>query len=143
MLGIILSGIVLVSAPVIFKYYKKFRPQNTPPIPASDEIIVKDISFNEILNVSYNNKSDYNQEENIIYLYSDTNFLGNKKELPACVYDRSNIEFIINSIKFITKGHILFYKDDLRIRAYTTDISNTLEFIKSKNGWTSLQVCKL
>ena len=143
MLGIILSGIVLVSAPVIFKYYKKFRPQNTPPIPASDDVIVKDISFNEILNVSYNNKSDYNQEENIISLYSDTNFLGNKKELPAGVYDRSNIEFIINSIKFITKGHILFYKDDLRIRAYTTDISNTLEFIKSKNGWTSLQVCKL
>jgi hypothetical protein len=143
MLGIILSGIVLVSAPVIYKYYKKFRPQNTPPIPASDDVIVKDISFNEILNVSYNNKSEYKQEENIISLYSATNFLGNKKELPTGVYDRSNIEFIINSIKFITKGHILFYKDDLRIRAYTTDISNTLEFIKSKNGWTSLQVCKL
>jgi hypothetical protein len=52
-------------------------------------------------------------------------------------------KLLINSIKFITKGHILFYKDDLRIRAYTTDISNTIEFIKSQNSWTSLQVCKL
>jgi len=143
MLGIILSGIILVSAPVVFKYYKKFRPQSMPIIPSSNDVIVKDISLNEILDITYNNNSVYNQEENIISLYSDNKFLGNKKELPAGVYNRSEIDFIINSIKFITKGHILFYKDDLRIRAYTTDISNTIEFIKSENGWTSLQVCKL
>jgi hypothetical protein len=143
MLGIILSGIILVSTPVFFKYYKKFRPQSTPQIPASDDVIVKDISLNEILDITYNDNSEYNHEENIISLYSATDFLGNKKELTAGVYNRSDIEFIINSIKFITKGHILFYKDDLRIRAYTTDISNTIEFIKSQNSWTSLQVCKL
>jgi hypothetical protein len=142
MLGIVFSGIILVSASVILKYYKKYRPQNTPPIPASSDIIVKDISLNEVCDISLNNSMN-DKEENIISLYNESNFLGNKKELCAGVYDRNEVEFIINSIKFITKGHLLFYKDDVRIRAYTADISNTIEFVKSDNGWTSLQVCKL
>lgn len=142
MLGIVLSGIILVSVPVIFKYYKKYRPQNIPPILASSDIIVKDISLNEMLDISLNNTTIDNKE-NIISLYNETNFLGNKKELSTGVYNRNDVEFTINSIKFITKGHLLFYKDNLRIRAYSSDISNTIEFVKSDNSWTSLQVCKL
>jgi hypothetical protein len=141
MLEIILSGVFLISVPVLLKYYKKNHRQNNPLIPAETSI---DTSYNQILDMSFNevDKIDV-KDENIVSLYSEPNFLGSKKELSVGVYNRGDMDFVINSIKFITKkGHILFYKDDLRIRSYTSDISNTIEFIKSINGWTTLQVCK-
>ena len=138
MLEIILSGVFLISVPVLLKYYKKNHRQNNTLIPAETSI---DTSYNQIVDMSFNEVDV--KDENIVSLYSEPNFLGSKKELSVGVYNRGDMDFVINSIKFITKkGHILFYKDDLRIRSYTSDISKTIEFIKSVNGWTTLQVCK-
>lgn len=136
MFGIILSGIIILGSSIGLKYYKKYSSKVVPIVVDNDKISTS----NEIVDISFNSIEN---EEYVISLYSDVNYLGNKKELSVGIYSRQDINFVINSIKFISKkGHVLFYKDDIRIRAYTTDIPNTIEFVKSINGWNKLQICK-
>lgn len=136
MFGIILSGIIIVGSSIGLKYYKKYSSKVIPIVVDNDKISTS----NELVDISFNSIEN---EEYVISLYSDVNYLGNKKELSVGIYSRQDINFVINSIKFISKkGNVLFYKDDIRIRAYTTDIPNTIEFVKSINGWNKLQICK-
>lgn len=97
-------------------------------------LIQQDISENTLIS---------KENEILVTFYSDKNYMGDKKELMNNVYSKDDIGFEVNSMKIITKrAHIVFFNGDSRVFSYTSNVNNTIEYIKSGKLWTHVQITK-